>query len=221
MQEAISLDTHLSWTVYLQTGRREEIGEHHSLARALPPPCSSCSTHRAEHQQRQVPPPWGTRMGWELLAWGHGGPGLTGAAEALLADPEQHGAAEVAVGRFLEVLQPPGVLPIVLHVLHGTRVEGEGGHSPAGGPCPLSPPLLSAFQPIKAPSVSVGVHSQQDHGLPLLRFSLLFPRPFLPPRPPAPRACQAPGTPDMEFQLPTAPRHSPAMGMLCWWLMGK
>lgn len=53
-------------------------------------------------------------------------PGLTGAAEALLADPQQHGAAEVAVGRFLEVLQPPGMLPIILHVLQGRRVEGEG-----------------------------------------------------------------------------------------------
>lgn len=45
------------------------------------------------------------------------GPRLTGAAEALLADPQQHCAAEVTVGGFLEVLQPPGVLPIVLHVL--------------------------------------------------------------------------------------------------------
>lgn len=27
MQEAISLDTHLSWTVYLQTGRRDGGGE--------------------------------------------------------------------------------------------------------------------------------------------------------------------------------------------------
>lgn len=67
MQEAISLDTHLSWTVYLQTGRREEIGEHHSPARALPPPCSSCSTHRAEHQQRQVPLPGA--LGWGGSRW--------------------------------------------------------------------------------------------------------------------------------------------------------
>lgn len=46
-----------------------------------------------------------------------GGARLTGAAEALLADSEQHGVAVVAVGWFVEVLQTPNVLPIFLHVL--------------------------------------------------------------------------------------------------------
>lgn len=63
------------------------------------------------------------------------------------------------------MLQPPGVLTVILHVLQGRRAEGQGGHSPAGGP---NPPLLSAFHPIKSPNASVGVRSQQDHRLPLL-----------------------------------------------------
>ena len=84
-----------------------------------------------------------------LGAWGAaGGPGLTGAAEALLADPQQHGAAEVAVGRFLEVLQPPGVLPVVLHVLQGRRAEGEGGSLPRRG---SQPATFISFSPRKSP----------------------------------------------------------------------
>lgn len=70
MQEAISLDTHLSWTVYLQTGGREGGGEHHPPAWALPPPRLPCSAHRAQHQLGPVPPPQGAEMGWEPLAWG-------------------------------------------------------------------------------------------------------------------------------------------------------
>lgn len=46
---------------------------------------------------------------------------LTGAAEALLPQADQHVEAQVAVGRLVEVLQPPHVLPVVLHVL---QVEG-------------------------------------------------------------------------------------------------
>lgn len=42
---------------------------------------------------------------------------LTGAAEALLPQADQHVEAQVAVGRLVEVLQPPHVLPVVLHVL--------------------------------------------------------------------------------------------------------
>lgn len=45
---------------------------------------------------------------------------LTGAAQALLADSEQHGVAVVTVGWFVEVLQTPNVLPVLLHVLRGT-----------------------------------------------------------------------------------------------------
>jgi len=139
----------------------------------LNPPCSPCSTHRAQHRWEPVPAaPLPGALGWGGSHWpggvgGQGGPGLTGAAEALLADPQQHGAAEVAVGRFLEVLQPPGVLPIVLHILQGRRAEGRG-RFPTDGP---SPPVLSAFHLVKAPSMSAGVRSQQDHGLPLLLFS--------------------------------------------------
>lgn len=48
---------------------------------------------------------------------------LTGAAEALLPQADQHVEAQVAVGRLVEVLQPPHVLPVVLHVLQ----VGEGG----------------------------------------------------------------------------------------------
>lgn len=47
---------------------------------------------------------------------------LTGAAEALLPQADQHVEAQVAVGRLVEVLQPPHVLPVILHVLR----DGEG-----------------------------------------------------------------------------------------------
>lgn len=48
---------------------------------------------------------------------------LTGAAEALLADSQQHGVAVVTVRWFVEVLQSPDVLPVLLHVLqtHNNR----------------------------------------------------------------------------------------------------
>lgn len=45
---------------------------------------------------------------------------LTGAAEALLAHPDQHVQAEVAVGRFVKVLESPHMLSIIFHVLPGT-----------------------------------------------------------------------------------------------------
>lgn len=43
--------------------------------------------------------------------------GLTGAAEALLADSEQHGVAIVTVRWLVEVLQTPDMLPVLLDVL--------------------------------------------------------------------------------------------------------
>lgn len=46
---------------------------------------------------------------------------LTGAAEALLADSEQHGLAVVTVGWFVEVLQTPNMLPIFLYILGGYK----------------------------------------------------------------------------------------------------
>lgn len=45
---------------------------------------------------------------------------------------------------------------------------GEGGHFSTRAPSPLSLPLFSPFQPVKVPSVAVGVGSQQDHRLTLL-----------------------------------------------------
>ena len=42
---------------------------------------------------------------------------LTDAAEALLAEPNEQIEAEVAVGRLAEVLQTPGMSPIILHIL--------------------------------------------------------------------------------------------------------
>ena len=45
---------------------------------------------------------------------------LTGAAEALLPHPDQHVQAEIAVGRFVKVLESPHMLSIIFHVLHGT-----------------------------------------------------------------------------------------------------
>lgn len=44
---------------------------------------------------------------------------LTGAAEALLANTEQHSVAVVTVGGFVEVLQTPNMLPIFLYILGG------------------------------------------------------------------------------------------------------
>lgn len=48
---------------------------------------------------------------------------LTGAAEALLAHPDQHVQAEVAVGGFVKVLESPHMLSIIFHVLHGTEKQ--------------------------------------------------------------------------------------------------
>lgn len=94
-----------------------------------------------------------TNWGWSplprALGW-DGGAGLTGAAEALLADPQQHGAAEVAVGGFLEMLQPPGMLPVILHILQGRRAQGS---HPRWG---AQPATLSPFHPIKGPSRTMG-----------------------------------------------------------------
>lgn len=47
---------------------------------------------------------------------------LTGAAEALLADSEQHGMAVVTVRWFVEVLQTPNMLPVFLHILGGDNI---------------------------------------------------------------------------------------------------
>lgn len=49
--------------------------------------------------------------------------GLTGAAEALLAYSEQHGMAVVTVGWFVEVLQTPNMLPVLLYVLQGDKEQ--------------------------------------------------------------------------------------------------
>lgn len=43
--------------------------------------------------------------------------GLTGAAQALLADSQQHSMAVVTVRWFVEVLQTPNMLPIFLYIL--------------------------------------------------------------------------------------------------------
>lgn len=48
---------------------------------------------------------------------------LTGAAEALLPQTNQHVEAQVAVGRFVEVLEPPHVLPVVLHMLRQKKTN--------------------------------------------------------------------------------------------------
>lgn len=147
MQEAISLDTHLSWTVYLQTGGKE-VGEHHSPAAVLPPPCSPCSNPQGSALKGNSTPCTEHQDGagaTSHCSGGMGKSGLTGAAQTLLADSQQHSAAEVAVGGCLEVLQPPGMLPIILHILQDNRAEGKGGHAPTGDSCPLSPPPLSAF----------------------------------------------------------------------------
>lgn len=47
---------------------------------------------------------------------------LTGAAEALLANSKQHSMAVVTVGWFVEVLQTPNMLPILLYIL-GTKKD--------------------------------------------------------------------------------------------------
>lgn len=59
---------------------------------------------------------------------------LTGAAEALLADAQQHGVAVVTEGWFVEVLQTPNMLPVLLHVLpYHNRTQNHfssfSGHS--------------------------------------------------------------------------------------------
>ena len=56
------------------------------------------------------------------------GGGLTGAAEALLADPQQHGVAVVTVGWFVEVLQTPHVLPVLLYILGRRRKIMHGNN---------------------------------------------------------------------------------------------
>lgn len=149
---------------------------------------------------RDHPPSPGHHWLWQEPPGQHSGrgAGLTGAAEALLADPQQHGAAEVAVGRFLEVLQPPGMLPIILHVLQGRRVEGEGVT-----PLLLRLPAPSAhhfinFSSPKNPTVFLGVCSQQGHGLPLFPFSLSVPQ-----------STPATASP-WAHPAPTDPWHSPA-----------
>ena len=55
------------------------------------------------------------------------------AAQALLPNTHQHGAAEVAVSGLLEVLQGPGMPPIALgaRVIHSQEdQQRDGGHSP-------------------------------------------------------------------------------------------
>lgn len=44
--------------------------------------------------------------------------GLTGAAESLFSQSDQHVQTQVAVGWFVEVLQSPHVLSVIFHVLH-------------------------------------------------------------------------------------------------------
>lgn len=87
MQAAMSLDTQRSCTVYLHTDGKQEQS-------------GSCRRLAVINQGG----------GADRLA-------LTGAAEALLANPEQHGVAVVAVRRLVEVLQTPHVLPVLLDVL--------------------------------------------------------------------------------------------------------
>lgn len=68
---------------------------------------------------------------------------LTGAAEALLANSEQHGVAVVTVGWFVEVLQTPNMLPIFLYILGGDN-KGQRKHSkcPSSGTASASTPVL-------------------------------------------------------------------------------
>lgn len=148
MQAAMSLDTHLSWTVYLQTG--EENNHRATESFRFEKPCNTLSpavtptltqvpqegvsitpqhgscplptqpaapTGLSTNRDQSSPPRAPLDVAGATSLGVQQAPGLTGAAEALLADPQQHGAAVVAVGRFLEVLQPPGMLPIILHVL--------------------------------------------------------------------------------------------------------
>lgn len=55
------MDTHLSWTVYLQTGRREASGEHHPLGTGVAP---SPLTPGTDGNQSSLPGASG--KGWEL-----------------------------------------------------------------------------------------------------------------------------------------------------------
>lgn len=52
---------------------------------------------------------------------------LTDAAEAFLAQADEHVEAEVAVGRPVEVLQPPQMIPVLFDVLHHVGREDEDG----------------------------------------------------------------------------------------------
>lgn len=50
---------------------------------------------------------------------------LTGTAQALLSDTQEHGPTEVAVGWLLEVFQPPCMLTIILYILQGKVHRGS------------------------------------------------------------------------------------------------
>lgn len=75
----------------------------HNLVTNQVSPLASALQHINERRRRRA----------SICRW----PSLTRAAQSLLPQSDQHVETQVAVGRLVEVLQPPHVLPVVLHVL--------------------------------------------------------------------------------------------------------
>lgn len=69
---------------------------------------------------KHVSKPKGTVRGADVYGsagCGGCGPILTGAAETLLSQANQHVQTQVTVGWLVEVLQSPHVLPVIFHIL--------------------------------------------------------------------------------------------------------